>query len=64
MSLFSIDPYRSAENSPFNIHRPTPPRQPVGAGRPGAGQVAGGGTRAPPAGSGKRVGTLADLGGS
>jgi len=54
MSLFSIDPYRSAESSPFNIHRTPPPAVST------AGQKSGV-KAAPPAG--KRVGTLADISG-
>jgi len=55
ISLFSLDPYTAAENSPFNIHRaPEQKTAPIGgvrgAARPGA---------SPPAG--KRVGTLADI---
>ncbi|RBR17061.1 uncharacterized protein FIESC28_06563 [Fusarium coffeatum] len=54
VSLFSFDPYKSAENSPFNIHRKPAPRS---TGGPSQGA---GGARAPPRSSFK---TLADLGG-
>ncbi|RGP64674.1 37s ribosomal rsm22 [Fusarium longipes] len=53
VSLLSFDPYKSAEKSPFNIHRKPAPRSSGSSGQ-GAG-----GARAPPRSSFK---TLADLG--
>ncbi|CCT64464.1 probable thioredoxin [Fusarium fujikuroi] len=53
VSLFTFDPYKSAEDSPFNLHRKPAPRNTGGS------QTAGG-ARAPPRSSFK---TLADLGG-
>ncbi len=56
ISLFSLDGYAAAEKSPFNIHRVV---QPVTSttGRPGEKRI---GVLAQ---TGKKVGTIADLGG-
>lgn len=54
-SLFSLDAYSAAEQSPFNIHRPKDIRPTTGAGVSG-GQRTGAATQ-----GGKRVGTLSDL---
>ncbi|KAM5377622.1 hypothetical protein BFJ71_g9997 [Fusarium oxysporum] len=53
VSLFTFDPYKSAEESPFNLHRKPAPRN-------AGGSQSAGGARAPPRSSFK---TLADLGG-
>lgn len=61
VSLFSFDPYKAAENSDFNVHKPRDQTFGRGAG----GQKVGGQTTpkgAPRPGAGVR--TLADLGGS
>ncbi|KAK2699015.1 hypothetical protein QWA68_003406 [Fusarium oxysporum] len=52
VSLFTFDPYKSAEESPFNLHRKPAPRNTGGS-------QSAGGARAPPRSSFK---TLADLG--
>jgi thioredoxin len=54
ITLFSFDAYAAAENSPFNPNRPVQPRATAGA-KPGEKRAA------PPAG--KKLGTIADLGG-
>jgi thioredoxin 1 len=52
-SLFSLDAYTAAENSPFNVSRVAPPQQPRGStGRSGAATQVG-----------KKLGTIADLSG-
>lgn len=53
-SLFSLDAYSAAEQSPFNIHRPKDAR-PVTSGTTGAPRSSA------PATGGKRLGTLSDL---
>ncbi|KAI1493365.1 thioredoxin-domain-containing protein [Biscogniauxia mediterranea] len=57
VSLFSFDPYKSAERSDFNVHRPRAPPGPVNA---NGNRVGGASSSARPGG----VRTLADLGGS
>ncbi|KAH6643368.1 thioredoxin-like protein [Truncatella angustata] len=63
VSLFSFDPYKAAENSDFNVHKPRD--QTFGRGqpsaKPGAPGSAGAGAGARPSNG---VRTLADLGGS
>ncbi|KAF8855242.1 thioredoxin-like protein [Acephala macrosclerotiorum] len=54
ISLFSFDAYAAAENSPFNVNRPAQPRVTPGA-NPGE-------KRAAPQ-TGKKLGTIAGLGG-
>lgn len=54
MSLFSIDPYRAAEASAFNIHRK--PEVPLSTAAKNAGVK-------PPSTQGRRIGTLADVSG-
>lgn len=54
MSLFSIDPYRSAEASAFNIHRI--PNVPLSTAAKNAAVK-------PPSAQGKKIGTLADVAG-
>lgn len=53
ISLFSFDAYAAAENSPFNINRP-PQAQPTAGTKLGE--------KKPVPQTGKKVGTLADLG--
>ena len=56
ISLFSLDAYGAAENSPFNIHRVAQPAKPT-PGKPGEKRT-GAATQV-----GKKLGTIADLGG-
>lgn len=56
ISLFSFDAYAAAENSPFNVNRPAQAAAPATAGIKL-------GDRKPAAPAGRKVGTLADLGG-
>ena len=56
-TLFSLDAYAAAENSPFNIHRVAP--EPTGFGaRSAKARTAGGAPQ-----SGKKLGTIADISG-
>jgi thioredoxin 1 len=56
-TLFSLDAYQAAEDSPFNIHKPRP--QPTGFGaRSAQARAAGGASQ-----SGRKVGTIADISG-
>ncbi|ORY54730.1 thioredoxin-like protein [Pseudomassariella vexata] len=59
VSLFSFDPYKAAEKSDFNVHKPRQPTAPARG--PAGGQKAGGSPGQRPTNG---VKTLADLGGS
>lgn len=54
ITLFSFDAYAAAENSPFNVNKPAQARVTPGTKL---------GERKPAAQTGKKVGTIADLGG-